>query len=174
MTSITYEALRKELLTQVVEARREYFRLKREIAELCPRLPHGIYIGSYQSNYNYTYYTVGHKDAVLPSVKDANKLTKRLHLGLAHNPKYRMALLELEQTRSHQLKLDILTGIKNHLDGLKHLWKILRVYKDKDCELPAIHTKLLNDFSGVANEVSIFEFILKQYLENAIASTKNK
>lgn len=170
MTSITYDALRKQLLTQVIEARREYFRLKREISELKPRLPQGIYIGTYQSNYNFHYFTIGHRDAVLPSVREPNKLTKKLHLGLSHNPRYRMGLLELEQTRMHQLKKEILTGITNHLDGLKNLWKILREYKHKDCELPAAHTKLLNDFAGVASEETIFEFILKQYLESAIAS----
>ena len=134
---ITYAEYRKFLLSQIVEARYEYFRLKREISELEleSRLPVGSYIGTYTSNTKYTkftdkrkytYYTLGNKNAVLPSAKDSAKLTKKRHLGRDNNPEYRIALVEVEKLRILQIKLETLAGISQHLASVKADWKLLR------------------------------------------------
>jgi hypothetical protein len=134
---ITYAECRKILLSQIVEARHEYFRLKCEIAELErePRLPVGSYIGKYTSNSTntcnrkYTYHTLGNKNAVLPSATDSTKLTKKLHLGLDNSPQYRIALVEVEKLRILQIKLETLEGISQHLASVKSDWKLLRKNK---------------------------------------------
>ena len=123
---ISFEYSREILLNQIVIVRREYFRLKAEIAELDPQLPIGSYIGTYRSNYEYTYHTLGNKNAVLPRFTKNEVPTKKLHLGRVHNPRYRRALLEIEKLRITQIKVETLSGIANNLASLKSMWRRIR------------------------------------------------
>ena len=125
-TIISFAAYRKYLLTQIVLARREYYRLKAELANSNQPIPQGCYIGKYRSNYEWEYFMLGHKNAVLPSARDPKKLTIKRHLGLTVNPHYFQALLDLEATRTYQIKKETLHGIANHLLALKSEWRFYR------------------------------------------------
>lgn len=166
----TYDELRRNLLHEIACARREYFRLKHELSQLEPTLPKGCYIGTYKSNYNWTYRALGHKDAVLPSATDPNKLTQKLHLGRDENLSYRHALLEIERMRIKQIKQETLAGIITHLSALKEMywfWKPKwRSHELTDViQVPAKKTfedKQMIEFISRSKE-SIFQFIMRQY-----------
>ncbi len=160
---MTYQQLRKSLLSEIVIARREYFRLKSEIEALNPVIPQGCYISRYTSNYRWQYNFLGHKDAVLPSAKDKYKLTRKLHLGYYHNPNYRAAVLELEKARIFGIKLDTLNCISNHLFELKFLWKYLYKNRDRIIDFKSDEGKLLTDFVASTGESSVFGFIVNQH-----------
>ena len=161
-----YDEVREALLTQIALARREYFRLKSEIAALNPQLPQGCYISNYTSNYHWTYHFLGHKNAVLPSARNKEILTKKLHLGLDHNPNYRLALIEVELARTLALKLETLEGVTAHLNALKMRWRELR--KNRITVLNFLKSdegKQLADFASNVQKQSVFQFVVRQHLE---------
>ena len=74
----TYADFRKTLLTQIVHARREYYRLAAELATTNPPLPQGCYIGRYRSNYKWEYFILRHKNAVFPIARDGTNNSTHL------------------------------------------------------------------------------------------------
>lgn len=155
---------RKELLTNICLARKEYFRLKEELSWIPPRLEPGTCIGNYWSKCipgeytRYQYHALSHKDAVLPSAKDENKLTRKRHIGRDHNPNYREALILIEETRVRQIKLETLSHITTHLNALKNLYKAAKTLDTWDKETK----RLMSEFLESTQKESIFEFIKKQ------------
>lgn len=128
-----YEIDRRKLLTLVCNARKEKYRLLSEIAAISDTVPQGSYIGTYLSHSS-TYKTLGNKDPVFPSRKDADKLIKKLHLGISANPNLLDAALGIEAMRTKQIKDDTLIVVNEHLEDLKNFWKILEQRDTKPYE----------------------------------------
>ncbi|SRR5579883_514904 len=158
----TRDDYRKSLLTEIVLARKEYFRLKSELDSLYRDglLPFGSYIGLYKSNYDWNYYALGHKDAVLPSARNPEQMTKKLHLGRDHNPNYRRSLLAIERLRIYQVKSETLKGISKHLAALKALWRNLKASSN----LP--NDSASKDMLKALHNDSVFQFVVSQYYNN--------
>lgn len=168
----TYAEYRKILITQIAIARREYFRIKSEIAALEVYLPCGSYIEQYKSNHNWWYHSIGHKDAVLPSFKNPDRKVKKLHLGNTQNPRYLEGLIEIEKLRCKQIKEETLIGVINHLEMLKSLWRELRRCL-RDHHLHESMEKREDkpfDFIEAAKQESIIEFIKRQQFEQNLGS----
>ncbi len=168
----TYGEYRSALLKEIIAARREYFRLKGELADLTRDglLPDGCYIGTYKSNYDWQYYALGHKNAVLPSATYPSKLVSKRHLGREYNPNYRRALLEIEKLRVYQAKRETFQGISNHILALKAEWHILRKllahHKLEDLmHLPNHRDRGTNDLIKALREddESVFQFVKRQH-----------
>ena len=125
---------RRHLLTQICTARKEYFRLKAEIAALMPCLPTGTYLSTYTSNSKaskcehyplapYTYHVLAHKEGLLPSAKKENKPTYKHHLGRIHNERYLKGVLAIERMQIAKIKLDALNRISAYLSEIKQMYK---------------------------------------------------
>jgi len=103
-------------------------------------------------------------------------LTKKLHIGLPHNPRFLEGYIELKKTRLAQVKLEILSGVTLHLQALKYQWQGLReALKTKKLEdAIAVSRKENPEISDMVNclqEESTYKFILRQHYARTLSET---
>lgn len=133
---INIKELRRKVIQQAIVARKEYFRLRRELAALEPVLPESTCIATYRSkcvngSTGYKYFMLKNKHAVFPSAQDSSRLTTRLHLGMESNSRFLRGCIDLEQTRIYQIKLQTFERVASHYTSLKKILALLRSLKRK-------------------------------------------
>jgi len=171
-----YQELRRDTLTQICLARKHYFRLQRDLAELTNTLPDKCYLAKYKSNSSqnpqlpdnekpgFWYYALGCADKALPCARSKDpknrNLTKKLHLGHVENPNYLTAVLELERSHIKQAKEKSLAGVREHLKNLQSFW--LAYKRQGSGGAVTISKEVAGIFRKNIYSETIFEFIYKK------------
>ncbi|BAZ71428.1 hypothetical protein NIES4106_62250 (plasmid) [Fischerella sp. NIES-4106] len=109
--------LKREILRRIAIARKEYFRLKKELSEIGSTLPQGTYLSTYTSNSKnpHTYYCLAHKQGLLVSAIDKEKRVYKFHLGRKENPRYLEGILAIERSQTAKAKQTALNAFINQL-----------------------------------------------------------
>ncbi|BAZ71393.1 hypothetical protein NIES4106_62240 (plasmid) [Fischerella sp. NIES-4106] len=160
--------LKREILRRIAIARKEYFRLKKELSEIGSTLPQGTYLSTYTSNSKnpHTYYCLAHKQGLLVSAIDKEKRVYKFHLGRKENPRYLEGILAIERSQTAKAKQTALNAVTEYLVELKTKFAITKsLIKEQGLQatLDSAHQSDFQDFINFKQE-SIFDFIVGQHV----------